>query len=668
MQGEVVGFLTAVSLFGAVKAGIPVPDCFGNGQEGLQVVVVGGVAGVSHIFDEGLRFGQSAEEHFGTDEERQHSRDGIGRPFCAPGNAEQDKVGKQAEQPQPHRGERAHGIEVVGVGLLIGERQQVFQNGGAQCLQNQNIDRPPGGDKQQRFAGNEIYLCERPVCQRQQEEAEHETVTIVEPVWLLEAVPDEVEITDREGEDEEENEASGGDLFPVGEFPAEEEGRRHQDGQHAAVNEGQTRRADGVIGGGKELVEQEVKVKLLRYVPIRIGEVVLAEAERVLGRQDRQRRHAYGESRPQSHAPDRLGKVIAFAHRVVLVVTVVGEVVEEAVSDNVNARHVADVVVAVQRNREREYEQAEVPLPDQFLQPVGEQRQPDHDIQPHGVALVLNRIRAERVHGGEGNNRQPIGLSVAVAVQVEAHSQPHQSGFEREERQESLQHPRYGEQRNDPGKRTCHIVVKNTEKFPAQFTGEGVEQTAVSVHEIPQGVIEADILRVQIQRQHAVIPERMHTLRNVQEQKKYGGHASGNEQVAVLKPPRAETAAEAGQARFGSGCIAGFVHGNIRLILIHGSDYPFFFKRRVLSVAFGCIRGRFHPPHRFLKPQAVNSHVPPATEAEYPHLTACAQYAEAGRAAGMLLFQLQHIAGVHSDDRQRAPPFSCILRNLSRLL
>ena len=243
-----------------------------------------------------------------------------------------------------------------------------------------------------------------------------------------------------------------------------------------------------------------------------------------------------------------------------------------------------------------------------------------------------------------------------MAVQVEAHSQPHQSGFEREERQESLQHPRYGEQRNDPGKRTCHIVVKNTEKFPAQFTGEGVEQTAVSVHEIPQGVIEADILCVQIQRQHAVIPERMHTLRNVQEQKKYGGHASGNEQVAVLTPPRAETAAEAGHARFGSGCIAGFVHGNIRLILIHGSDYPFFFKRRVLSVAFGCIRGRFHPPHRFLKPQALNSHVPPATEAEYPHLTACAQYAEAGRAAGMLLFQFQHIAGFHSDDRQRAPP------------
>ena len=117
------------------------------------------------------------------------------------------------------------------------------------------------------------------------------------------------------------------------------------------------------------------------------------------------------------------------------------------------------------------------------------------------------------------------------------------------------------------------------------------------------------------------------------------------------------------------GCIAGFVHGNIRLILIHGSDYPFFFKRRVLSVAFGCIRGRFHPPHRFLKPQAVNSHVPSATEAEYPYLTACAQYAEAGRAAGMLLFQFQHIAGFHSDDRQRAPPpFFCILRNLSSLL
>ena len=146
------------------------------------------------------------------------------------------------------------------------------------------------------------YLTVSAICKDDEEEAEHEAVTVIEPVGFLESVPDKVKGAYEEAEHEEHDKCSGQRLFTGGKLFGEKIYRKEQEGDHAAVNKRQTLRANGVIGAGEELREKVHKLKSQRRHEVRCGEGILAELERVVRGRDYDHRYSYAECRGARNA------------------------------------------------------------------------------------------------------------------------------------------------------------------------------------------------------------------------------------------------------------------------------------------------------------------------------------------------------------------------------
>ena len=98
-------------------------------------------------------------------------------------------------------------------------------HGRAKFLDDQYHKTYKGGDTQEGFARGEFQLLKATECQYNEEEAQHEAVTIVEPVGFLEAVPNEVKGTGGKRANKEQNEQGCGNLLSVGDLLGEEESR-----------------------------------------------------------------------------------------------------------------------------------------------------------------------------------------------------------------------------------------------------------------------------------------------------------------------------------------------------------------------------------------------------------------------------------------------------------
>ena len=164
-----------------------------------------------------------------------------------------------------------------------------------------------------------------------QNEAQHEAVTIVQPVRLLESVPDKVKRIDTETEHEEQNHASVCDFFTNAASVRGKEGGNKQQRQYAAIDEGPPGRTNGVIRAGQELIEQIQKIEPLLKLPTRIGKGIFSELQRIVGSKDDDAGNPDCQQRKCGNADKGLQRMIGLPVRIVVIVLLKAEYVEEKV-------------------------------------------------------------------------------------------------------------------------------------------------------------------------------------------------------------------------------------------------------------------------------------------------------------------------------------------------
>ena len=111
--------------------------------------------------------------------------------------------------------------------------------------------------------GGPIQICHRTACQYTQIEREHKAVAVIEPVWLLEAVPYQVKDVDRKAQKENQQKNTRENSFSCGIFLGGEISGNKQERQNTAINKGETLGTYCIIGNGQEFEEEIQQVNLI---------------------------------------------------------------------------------------------------------------------------------------------------------------------------------------------------------------------------------------------------------------------------------------------------------------------------------------------------------------------------------------------------------------------
>ena len=304
------------------------------------------------------------------------------------------------------------------------------------------------------------------VCEGDEEEYQHEGVTVVKPVRGLKAVPHEVGQRERHAYRKYGDEARGGELFPAARLARKEEHRHEQQRERAACDERQTVGAYGVVGGGHHLYEEVEQVEICFQLVARALEGRFSVGERDVRGIEHHRGYLERDYRKDEHADEQADQVAALTERVVLAVSALCKVIVEKVEEREDAHHVADVEVGHRRESEHGDVEDEVLL---FYHPFDaerEQRQIDELVYPHGVVCHDYRIGAERVERGKDDRAE---LSALVRdMQIQRHREAACARLEHEHQQQRLGDMRLGEETGYQRERAGEVVGEYAEKFPAE--------------------------------------------------------------------------------------------------------------------------------------------------------------------------------------------------------
>ena len=172
--------------------------------------------------------------------------------------------------------------------------------------------------------------------------------------------------------------------------------------------------------------------------------------------------------------------MIFLAKRIVFIVSVVREIVVEAVDHREDDRHVADIEVAVNGDSERKYVQTEFAVLNQRLNTQSQKRQPQNRIDPHGVMLLDNAVSTHGIHDRNGNNGDLVFLERSF-VEIEAHCCTAAARLEQKNGQQCFQHSVDGEQGYQIRKRAGNIVGINAHEFAAERAAERIQQASVAI-------------------------------------------------------------------------------------------------------------------------------------------------------------------------------------------
>ena len=129
-------------------------------------------------------------------------------------------------------------------------------------------DEHSSGTEEENTGTDSPYLDYSFVRHDEQYKAQHEAVSVIEPVGALKSVPYEIDGTDKKAQKEECHENAGAYLFPCRISWVAEEHRDKQYREHAAVDEWQTLRPYGVIGAWQELYKHIENVEVCLEVPV----------------------------------------------------------------------------------------------------------------------------------------------------------------------------------------------------------------------------------------------------------------------------------------------------------------------------------------------------------------------------------------------------------------
>ncbi len=355
-----------------------------------------------------------------------------------------------------------------------------------------------------RDRGNRIAvfdMAERVVSHHEQEGAQDEGIAVVEPVRILEAVPDEIQRRDVHAHREEKKHGGGTDLFADADVPVGEEQRHQQQCQRAGEQRRQPLRPAGIICAEQELWNQLQKVELRFRREARVGEVHLAQRQRIIrrnqhegrdpGRQNRKsgKQHSFFQEEPAAALAARPRR----------------EPDIEEIRRRVDGDHIADVKVRDENKRQhRRIEQVFVFL-DQPLHAQHDQRQTDHRVQPHRIHLLHDHIRHQRIHAG--NDQNAVGLAAARRLEIIGERQRRAPRPKERRRQQRLRDERLREKQIDNHERAAHVVGVQPERLAAERAAPAVNQAAVAEDCVAEALIIVDILCIQVEHQQRVAAE-----------------------------------------------------------------------------------------------------------------------------------------------------------------
>ena len=191
--------------------------------------------------------------------------------------AENDKIQSDANSREPD------GFEILDVFIFL-------------RLKYHNNDSEQAGRKKYRTSAYILNVRECLCCNHKQEETEHETITVIEPVRTLKTVPDKIKSAERKACKEEGYHTACRNLFAHGIFFRDEEQRSKNKRDNSAIYKWVTLWLYGVIGAGKQLSDKFKKVKTKLESPVSILESVFAELEGIVRSKNNNRRDTDGKN------------------------------------------------------------------------------------------------------------------------------------------------------------------------------------------------------------------------------------------------------------------------------------------------------------------------------------------------------------------------------------
>ena len=489
---------TDVGLFCSVKAVVIIGQLGNHVTAALDIFAVGFSGGIADFRMNIFKFtlcivGQlCADDRQHTDRNRQIQS--LGKILLAHQHDE-DAVNRQQRDRDPDRlvGIEIHDALHVQILLLVNEHQK-----------NEH-DREAAAEIRFLNAG---CIAQRHGSHAQHDEREDEGIAEREPVRHLSAVPDHVDRSCDHADEHEDGQECITDLFVPRNALVQEEQRCAEEREHAAVDLRLAFDVDGVILIDTELRDEFQRRELPLHRPVRLGEIELAECQRIVDRQDHERGTCDCNGRGQRHAAEHDRNFLAVLRCQKCLVRTEADI-EEEIDRGEDAAHKADIEVCDAHHRERNDEIQLSAVIHKVLDAEHDQRQENQTVQPHRVDRLDNAVSTHAEHRAEHEAELRLDMLCFSDIIAECHG-CHAQLAEYHDQQGAEQHGAR-QQNHDQRKGTGQIIADDTLIAAGQIARPVIQNAAVPVKRITDRFKIVDILAVQVKTQHGVLPERIHS-------------------------------------------------------------------------------------------------------------------------------------------------------------
>ena len=206
-------------------------------------------------------------------------------------------------------------------------------------------------------------------------------------------------------------------------------------------------------------------------------------------------------------------------------------IVEEIKRDE-NTGHISNIEVRHYRKRKRYDEHLVFAVLYDIFNAEEDEREIDEVVDPHRIMLHNDSICTERIKRGENDRHRSVALSCGFNIRTEGKSA--KSRLQKEHDKQRFGDMSFGKKCDDRRKRACDIVPYYTEELSAERTPEGIKQTSAFRDYIAERLEEVDVLSVQVEHKHAVLTERVHFHRYIDQPHDRGGKEEAYKKVFAL--------------------------------------------------------------------------------------------------------------------------------------
>ena len=322
-------------------------------------------------------------------------------------------------------------------------------------------------------------------------------------------MPDVVQLPDDEAQGEKQQQPYGADLIPEPDLLGHQEEPAEHQGDHAAVDIGQTLFEVGLQGPAQ--VPRHLPHGIQQPLPVVGGGNVQPEApgegvdaglgglQRRQGRQLQNGRHADGQQGEEGDPQQVLACPLQPREP--------ADLIAEKDQGHKDAHKKAHIIVGIHPKEQGDGVQEEPLLLEQPDLPQDHQGQQGKGIQPHDVPLEAQGPGAQGVKGPEYHGGEvlfPVEL-----FQQQEEKQPRQSQLDGHQQRKIAQQPLFRHQNAEKVQGACQIVGDEPQIIQAHANAPVVQQTLPGPQGPAKGHKEGVILMVHIGIQHGGLAERL---------------------------------------------------------------------------------------------------------------------------------------------------------------